>query len=442
MIQDPKDGEPRKRLPIFFIGRRQHCGYKHVTTVSSCGSAVNALTPGEAMSKKIISSALLFLASASVAAQNPAPSYLVTRLGVDTVGIERFTRTNSKVEGDLVLRYPRVRTFHYVADLGPEGAIRSLTTVVTRPGTPIAAPPLLRAVTTFSDSVAVFQVERNGKADTTASARKIYHGMVVPTFFTEPPMYGLYEQALASAKLGRDSVSYALLGPGNGPVPAIIIRRRGADSVAFTSTFFPGWTEVARVDARGRLTGIDATATTVKTVAERVPTLDYDGIVSRWAAYEALKGGAIGQLSPPDTVRANVGGANITVAYSRPSKRGRVVFGNIVPWNQVWRTGADAATMLSTDKDLVFGNTVVPAGKYTLWTLPTPGGATLIINSETGQWGTDYHQEKDFTRIDLNSTRLSQSQEQFVIGVAPQGSGGVLRMAWDDREYSIPFRVK
>jgi hypothetical protein len=394
------------------------------------------------MFNKIISIACLFLVSASVAAQNPAPSYLVTRLGVDTVGIERFTRTNNRVEGDLVLRYPRVRTFHYVADVGPRGEIRSLTTVVTRPGTPAAAPPLLRAVSTFGDSVAVFQVERNGKADTAASGRKVYHGGVVPTFFTEPPMYGLYEQALASAKLGRDSVSYALLGPGSGPVPAITIRRRGADSVAFTSSFFPGWTEVARVDSRGRLTGIDATATTVKTVAERVPNLDYDGIVSRWAAYEASKGGAIGQMSPPDTVRANVGGANITVAYSRPLKRGRVIFGNIVPWNQVWRTGANAATMFTTDKDLVFGNTVVPAGKYTLWTLPTPSGAKLIINSETGQWGTDYHAEKDFARVDLTSNKLSQPQEEFEIGVVPEGTGGLLRMAWDDREYSIPFTVK
>jgi hypothetical protein len=84
----------------------------------------------------------------------------------------------------------------------------------------------------------------------------------------------------------------------------------------------------------------------------------------------------------------------------------------------------------------------VPAGKYTLWTLPTPSGAKLIINSETGQWGTDYHAEKDFARVDLTSNKLSQPQEEFEIGVVPEGTGGLLRMAWDDREYSIPFTVK
>lgn len=384
----------------------------------------------------------LTLTGGSLAAQSPPPAYIVTRLGVDTVAIERYTRTNGKLEGDLVLRYPRTRTFHYVADLGQRGEVKSLTTTVRRPGTDPMAPPIMQSVASFSDSIAVIDVKRNGATDTSLTGRKIFHGSVQPTFGTEPPAYGLYEQALSTANLGRDSVVYALVGPGGGPVPAIIMRRRGADSVAFTSTFFPNWTEVARVDSRGRIMGLNSTATTVKTMAERVPSIDFERVVTAWAAVDAAKGGAIGQMSPPDTTKATISGANIQVAYSRPLKRGRVIFGNIVPWNQVWRTGANAATQLTTDKDLMFGGSVVPAGKYTLWTLPTPTGAKLIINSETGQWGTDYHPEKDFKRVDLTSNRLSTPVEQFVIGVVPQGTGGVLRMAWDDREYLIPFTVR
>jgi hypothetical protein len=363
-------------------------------------------------------------------------------LGVDTVAIERYTRSNGKLEGDLVLRYPRTRTFHYVADLGSRGEVKSLTTTVQRPGADRAAPPIMQSVARFSDSVAVIDVKRNGAADTSLTGQKVFHGAVQPTLGVVPPAYGFYEQTLSTAKVGRDSVVYVLVGPGGGPVPAIILRRRGADSVAFTSTFFPNWTEVARVDSRGRILGLNSTATTVKTMAERVPSIDFEKIVNAWAAIDAAKGGAIGQMSPPDTAKATIGTANIQVAYSRPLKRGRVIFGNIVPWNQVWRTGANAATQLTTDKDLVFGGTVVPAGKYTLWTLPTPTGAKLIINSETGQWGTDYHAEKDFARVDLRSNRLSTPVEQFVIGLAPQGSGGVLRLAWDDREYLVLFSVK
>ena len=367
---------------------------------------------------------LVVLTAGSLGAQSAAPAYIVTRLGVDTVAIERYTRSNDKLEGDLVLRYPRTRTFHYVADLGPRGEVKALTTTVRRPGTDPKAPPIMQSVARFGDSIAVIDVKRNGTADTSLTGQKVFHGPVQPTFGTEPPAYGLYEQALSTANLGRDSVVYALVGPGGGPVPAIIMRRRGADSVAFTSTFFPNWTEVARVDSRGRITGLNSTATTVKTMAERVPSIDFDNVVKAWAAIDVAKGGAIGQMSPPDTTKATVGGANIQVAYSRPLKRGRVIFGNVVPWNQVWRTGANAATQLTTDKDLVFGGTVVPAGKYTIWTLPTPTGAKLIINSETGQWGTDYHADKDFTRVDLTANKLSTPVDQFVIGVAPQGSGG------------------
>ena len=393
------------------------------------------------MSAKFAAALLLF-ASAPVAAQSPATSYIVTRLGVDTVAVERYARSKDKLEGDLVLRYPRVRTYHYVADLGPRGEIKAITSTVRRANEDPNAPPVIQMVARYGDTLAVIEVQRNGKPDTAISGKKAYRGAVAPMLNVEPTSYGIYEQLLSAAKLGRDSVSYTLIAPGTGPTPAIILRRRGADSVSFTSTFFPGWTEVARVDSRGQIMGVDATATTVKTIGQRVPRFDFDNLVKAWAATETARGGMMGQMSPPDTTKATIGGANIVVAYSRPFKRGRAIFGNLVPWNQVWRTGANAATMFTTDKDLVFGTTVVPAGKYTLWTLPTPSGAKLIINSETGQWGTDYHSDKDFARVDLTTRQVSPPVEQFVIGVVPQGTGGVLRFAWDDREYAVPFAVK
>jgi len=394
------------------------------------------------MSARIASLALGFFAAVPLAAQTAKPAYIVTRLGTDTVAVERFTRSSSKLEGDLLLKYPRVRTIHYVADLGAKGEIKSLTTSVRRPSTDPNGPPVMQSVTRFADTTAVIEIQRNGKPDTAVSGKKSYHGGVAPMIGVEPTSYGIYEQLLASAKLGRDTVSYALIAPGDGPTPSIILRRRGADSVAFTSTFFPGWTEVARVDSRGNILGIDATATTVKTVAQRVSNIDFDNVVKSWAAAEVAKGGTMGQMSPPDTTKEAIGGANVVVAYSRPFKRGRVIFGNVVPWNQVWRTGANAATVFSTDKDLTFGSTVVPAGKYTLWTVPTPTGAKLIFNSETGQWGTDYHADKDFVRVDLAGRQISPPVEQFVIGVAPRGTGGVITFSWDDRQYSAPFTVK
>ncbi|HEY1952336.1 MAG TPA: DUF2911 domain-containing protein [Gemmatimonadaceae bacterium] len=393
------------------------------------------------MSLRFTTAAFLLLTAGSVKAQS-APAYIVTRLGVDTVAVERYTRSRDRLEGDLALRYPRVRTVHYVADLGPRGEIKSFSTVTRRPGADPNAPPAIQATASFADSTAVFEVHRGGKVDSATSGKKVFHGVASPLLGLGPPSYGIYEQLISSSALDRDSAVYALVSPGNNPTSSLILHRRGADSVVFNSTFFPGWIEVARVDRRGQILGVDARATTIKTIAQRVPSVDMDNVLRSWAAAEVAKGGATGEMSPPDTVKASVAGANIAVAYSRPLKRGRVIFGQVVPYDQVWRTGANAATMFTTDKDLVFGNTVVPVGKYTLWSLPTATGAKLIINSETGQWGTDYHGDKDFTRLDLTSRQVSPPVEQFVIGIVPQSSGGLLRFAWDDREYSIPFTVK
>jgi hypothetical protein len=113
-----------------------------------------------------------------------------------------------------------------------------------------------------------------------------------------------------------------------------------------------------------------------------------------------------------------------------------------VPYGEVWRTGANAATQFKTDKSLDFGGTVVPAGFYTLWTLPSASGWKLIINSETGQWGTEHKADKDLYTIDMKSSVLPAAVERFTISVEPSGEGGVLNLDWDTTRASAAFRVK
>lgn len=390
--------------------------------------------------------AALTLCVSPLAAQNPLTTVsaaFVTKLGTDTVAVERYTRSGDKLVGDLLLRSPRARIYHYVADLAPNGMIKAMTVNVRRVGSDLTSPPMTSITTLFADTVATIDVARAGVPDTTATGKKIYHGYVVPQVQFAPASYAVYEQILRTSKLnGSDSVGYVVIAPGRGPSPSIWLSRRGRDSVAFNSTAFPGWSEVARVDAQGHLLGVNSTATTVKTIATRADKVDFEKIANAWAAAETARG-PVGQMSPPDTVRSSIGAAKIEVAYSRPYKRGRVIFGgDPVPWNKVWRTGANAATQFTTSSDLMFGNTLVPAGKYTLWTLPTPTGAKLIINSQTGQWGTDYNMAKDFARLDLTTKTLTQPVDQFTIAVVPQGTGGVLRFSWDTTEYAIPFAIK
>jgi hypothetical protein len=147
--------------------------------------------------------------------------------------------------------------------------------------------------------------------------------------------------------------------------------------------------------------------------------------------------------SPPAKAEGKIGGKNISVDYSAPSKRGRVIMGGLVPYEKVWRTGANAATTLHTDADITIGNLAVPAGTYTLYTIPGEKDWTLIVNTQTGQWGTQYDQSKDLGRVKMSVKPLKDTVETFLVGVKPSGAeNGTLTLTWENTEASVPITVR
>ena len=146
--------------------------------------------------------------------------------------------------------------------------------------------------------------------------------------------------------------------------------------------------------------------------------------------------------SPHETVKATVAGADISIEYGRPYMRGRKIMGGLVPYGRVWRTGADAATTMTTSKPLVIGDTTVPVGKITLYTLPAEDQWKLILNKQTGQWGTEYDQSKDLARVDLTKKALTAPVDQLTFAIEPGASGGTLKISWETTELSVPFTVK
>lgn len=153
-------------------------------------------------------------------------------------------------------------------------------------------------------------------------------------------------------------------------------------------------------------------------------------------------GSALGVLSPRDTVRAEITGAHLMIDYGRPAARGRTIFGHVVPWDSVWRTGANAATQLITDKEIQFGSITVPPGTYSLFTLPGTDRWLLIINRQHGQWGTAYDQSKDLARLPLDIQHGEELVERFTFEIAPAGKEGLLRFEWEHTIASIPFTVR
>jgi hypothetical protein len=138
----------------------------------------------------------------------------------------------------------------------------------------------------------------------------------------------------------------------------------------------------------------------------------------------------------------------MTIDYGQPHGRGRTIFGGLVPYDQVWRLGANWATRLTLDLDVRIGDLDVPRGEYTLFLLPRETGAELIVSLETRQWGTDYDSSRDFGRTPVGRRTLAATTRSLAITLEPdpqEGNGdvpsGTLRITWGELEYFTEWRM-
>lgn len=151
--------------------------------------------------------------------------------------------------------------------------------------------------------------------------------------------------------------------------------------------------------------------------------------------------------SPPADASVKLAGKDVTIKYSAPSMRGRKIMGGLVPFGTVWRTGANDATALSTPVALTIGNLVVPAGDYTLYSLPNadPTKWLLIVNKQTKQWGTEYHAEQDLGRVPMHSTKLAKPQEVMSISFEKRSANGKsaeLHVRWETTDEWVMVKAE
>jgi uncharacterized protein YbdZ (MbtH family) len=356
-----------------------------------------------------------------------AGQFLV-RLGRDTLALEQYTRTADRLEGEQVIRSPRTVHRLYTATFGTGGAIERFE-LITHNVSGGPGPLERRATATFAGDSVVMTIPRG---DSTATMR-VKTGPGALPFVDQG--WGLVEEVARRARAaGSERYTIAMLPLGTDELWEVTATPTGSDSMTIVLGVLGPMH--ARVDGQGRLLGVSGVGSNMQVTVERVQGLDFAALGKSFASR------SLGSLSPSDTARASVAGAALSVRYSRPSTRGRVIFGNVVPWNQVWRTGANQATVLETSADLTVAGTAVPAGKYSLWTIPAPAGWKLIVNKNTGQWGTDYNAQYDLARLDMKVEPLRQPVEQFTIAIEPKGKGGVLKLEWEKTRASIPFSTK
>lgn len=381
--------------------------------------------------------AALAIAGPALAQGSDSRGAFVVTLGRDTMVVESFVRAGNRLEGDMVTRQPSTVLTHYVITIGADGRPRTME-LSQRRGDGSALPNApQRVLATYSGDSVVSEITRGDSTVRRATAAKDGYPYLSNSF-------AMYELALAGVRArGTDSTEVTFVQAGGRSGVAYPTRIVSPTSARL---YYFGAPQYVTLDAQGRILTVDATATSSKVSARRVSSVDIAAVAARFARADAAGHGLGSQSSPRDTAKATVGSAGIWVDYGRPSLRGRDVWKNGVLGDTLWRTGANAATQLHTDVDLTIAGKVVPAGTYTLYTHTIRDGARyeLAINRQTGQWGTEYHADRDLVRVPLTVGTLASPVEQFTIVVEPGGgsNGGTLRLQWGLQELSVPFTTK
>ncbi len=145
--------------------------------------------------------------------------------------------------------------------------------------------------------------------------------------------------------------------------------------------------------------------------------------------------------SPNAETSVTLGGKALTIKYASPSMRGRKIFGDLVPFGQIWRAGANSATAFHTDGDIMIGDVMVPKGDYTLYVLPTKDSWMLAINKQTGQWGTEYSQAQDLGRAKMTLSSAPAPIESYKMTLSGSAKSGKLQLEWEKTIATVAIMV-
>jgi hypothetical protein len=390
--------------------------------------------------------AALALAACRPAA--PAEEYgFVARLGRDTVSLERVTRRGNTVTSDAVDRFPRVRLRHTRIELGPGGRIRRLVMDIHTPSEPAGERERRVTAEVTDDSV------RISKHDATGTVTRAFATGGAIAMAHVPQMYSLYELYFGAA-LRRAAAEHRAPGDtvrmrqfhidrefDDFPLQHGVVRLLADGRAEITHDWLSGTGEAAFDSAFRMLRYSGARTTYLVDVRRLSAPPDVRSVAARFEATEAR--GGFRQLSVRDTARAQIGDAAFTVDYGRPLARGRLLLGSVIPYDRVWRTGANAATQLTTSAPITLAGMPLPAGTYTLWTLPHARGVELIVNRQIGQWGTRYDPAHDLGRAPMTAGTAAPPVEQFTISITPGDvRHGALVMAWGPFRWTAPIEVR
>ncbi len=353
----------------------------------------------------------------------------LTLLGTDTLVVEWMEFDGNRVEASALIRGGRTTWSEYVFATDEAGAITEWESRTWEGGGPGDA--LLRhdrVEQTDSGTMMVTSVAGDEAFTTRVRPFDAEAGAVPFVDFLHWPFEFAFRRDADAGTLGRDvetlggtfevvendDGTYRLIHPSRGP-------------------------STVEISDDGRILALDGTGSTRAYDLRRMAVADLD----RDAIGATFGDRPIGPLSGRGEVASTVAGVTFTGDYGTPQRRGRDIFGSLVAYGERWRTGANRATHLSFDGAIVIDGTTIPAGDYTLYSIPEADGGTLIINGQTGQTGTRYDPEMDVARVEMRREALDANVEVFEIDVVENeaGDGGRLELRWAETVYFVPFTV-
>ena len=398
------------------------------------------------MKNAVLSVAIILISVTNVKTQFMEPNFLerdlepysasfVAEWAEDTASIETFTIVGKHLYGRAIHLYPEPHLRQFSYNFNPNGSIRTMdiqfydlhnTSVPLQSKTGFL--PYRITMQAGNEIVDFRVVDKHGE-------KQFIHLSKRMDFFGGwTPIFGQWQwltDLLYFNELNEDLkfVNYVI---GDYHME---LTKNSEDLVVFDSDITTPITFY--LDDHKKIEKIDGMGSPWNYIIKRTKPIDLEFYCKRFA-----KKKVIGDPSPHEKIEIEISDCTIEIDYGRPSKRGREIFGHVVPYGQVWRTGAGSPTRIKTSQDLTFQGITIPKGAYNLFTIPNKDSWELIFNTEKEAWGSAYRKEYDFANVPMTTEATSEEVEKFRIELIDLEQGkGLLRLMWDKTVASIRFNL-
>ena len=363
----------------------------------------------------------------------PDEGVLFLKLGNDTMAVQKYRMIEDSVMTTIIFKPAGIVVSKGNGTLYPDGNWRSMNSIVYKemPDGTLQKTAENKLYTT-SDSTFI-EINNNGKKTLRAYAGRclVTNDMDITTFYVFP-----YWGHFAPARI-NDSITGNHFGLGGSR--QYTIKRIAPNRITGGSSLM-GTVKFDYAD-NGSLRAIDAIGSSLNFTGTVEKNIDMDSLVNAFVKHQQ-QFGMMGARTIRDTAVVKIGTTKIEIDYWRPYMRGRKIFGNVVPWNRFWRTGANNATQLRISEPIYFDNKKLDSGRYSIFTLPTPTGWTMMLNKQPDIWGTDYDATKDLLRMTMKVETISSPVEQLMIHITPVNNGGTIIIEWENTRAEVDFKTR